>query len=139
MSVYFAEAGGYIKIGYSHDPIGRSATITTSGTRPSDLPRGAGVDLIGWVPGDHWREGSIHAQFVDSRVRGEWFRLDREAMHELIWQDPHGVDLHRMSASAVFCALNYPHFTRDELESAGVRIHAATEAEVFASLDSFTA
>lgn len=135
MSVYFAEAGGYIKIGYSRDPIGRSATITTSGTRPTDLPRGAEVDLIGWMPGSTWREGAFHAQHIETRVAGEWFRLDREYVHGLIWQDPHGVDLHRMSAIAVFCALKYPHLTRDQLASAGVPIAAVTEAEVFAALD----
>jgi len=135
MAVYFAEAGGYIKIGYSHDPIARAVTITRSGKRPADLPFNTEVDLIGWVPGSQWHEGAIHAEHIDARVEGEWFRLDREHVHSLIWRDPRGFDLHRMSATAVLYCREHPELTRDQIESAGVRILAATDAEVDAVFD----
>ena len=120
MSVYFAEAGAYTKIGYSANPISRAASLTTSGTRPDDLPRGTQVDLLGWVHGDQWRESEIQAAFIGQRVKGEWFhRIDRDVIRELIWDDPHGIDLHRMSALAVFYAYNHPGVTRDGIEAAG--------------------
>lgn len=123
MSVYFAEAGGYTKIGYSANPISRAATLTTNGKRPADLPRGEYVDLIGWVPGDTWREGVLHAQFVGSRVAGEWFhRVDRDVIRGLIWADPRGVDLHRMTALAAMYAIRHPGITRADIEAAGITL-----------------
>lgn len=125
MSVYFAEAGGYTKIGYSHDPIKRSTSLTRRGVRPDDLPYGAKANLIGWIPGDTWTEGSIHGRFMDRRVKGEWFNLiDREQIEGLIWDDPRGVSIRRMSAFAVLMADKHPALTRDELEAAGVPILA---------------
>ena len=135
MSVYFAEAGGFTKIGYSKNPVKRAATLTTNGKRPDGLPRGAFVDLIGWVPGDTWREAEIQAQFIDRRVAGEWFRLiDRETIHDLIWTDPRGVDLHRMSTLHVFYAVENPGATRAEMEAAGeIARQALAERLGFAS------
>lgn len=131
MSIYFAEAGGYIKIGYSAVPCKRAGSLTTNGTRPNDLPRGAEVDLIGWVPGDRWREGEVQARFIAKRVAGEWFRdIDREVICELIWSDPCGIDVYRMSAQAVFYAIRNPGVTRDEMTAAGVMVEALPEDEV---------
>lgn len=142
MSVYFAQAGGYTKIGFSDDPIDRQSTITTSGKRPDDLPYGADVDLIGWVPGDRWTEGAHHARFISKRVAGEWFRLDKDdvaAIKALIWADPRGVDIKGMSFAAVIACRRYPELTRDELAARGVRIKAVSEEEALATIFAPTA
>jgi hypothetical protein len=39
MAVYFATAGGYVKVGYSARPVKRAGTVTVHGKRP------CGVDL----------------------------------------------------------------------------------------------
>jgi hypothetical protein len=129
MSVYFAESCGYIKIGFAKDPIARASSLTEKGTRPLDVPHGAPVDLIGWVPGGYWQEGAFHARFIDRRVRGEWFDLDPEDVRPLIWEDPQGVDVQRMTAQAVFVMHRHPEFTREQLEAAGVEILAPSHAE----------
>lgn len=135
MSVYFAQAGRYIKVGYSADPIGRSTTVTRNGRRPADLPRLADTRLLGWIPGGLLREAQIHDAFADRRVDGEWFSIDELEVRDLIWSDPFGVDIQRMSALAVFASIKYPEWTRDEIAAAGIRIEAATEAESIAAMD----
>lgn len=125
MSVYFAQSGAYVKIGYSADPISRVSTVTTSGARPVDLPRGADARLLGWVPGD--RDALPLA--------GEWFYLDPAVVRALIWADPHGVDVARMSALAVFVACANPDWSRDQIGQAGVRVEAAPWSEALRGLD----
>lgn len=122
MSVYFAQAGAYIKIGYSSNPISRVATVTLSGRRPKTLPRGAEANLIGWVPGGRELEAEMHRRFAGDHVAGEWFYLDPEVAREVIWADPRGVDIRRMSALAVFTAMANPDLTRDDMARAGVPI-----------------
>lgn len=130
MSVYFAIAGDYMKIGYSWNPISRASTITTNCARPDDLPRATEVDLIGWVPGGHHREAEFHAKFADKRVAGEWFRgISRDEAAALVWDDPRGCDIQRMSAMAVFAAVRYPNATRDDIEAAGITVLAVSEEE----------
>lgn len=129
MSVYFAQAGAYIKIGYSGDPISRVATVTMNGRRPETLPRGAEATLLGWVPGNRELEAELHRRFAADHVAGEWFYLDPEVARGAIWADPRGVDIHRMSAMAVFAAMEFPEATRDELAAAGVQIEAGDLAE----------
>ena len=124
MSVYFAEAGGYMKIGYSADPISRVGTITTNGTRPADLPRAADATLLGWVPGTRAEESAFHRRFAADWIAGEWFRLDPDVIRDLIWADPSGIDVQRMSALAVFAACNNPGVTREQIAQAGVRVEA---------------
>lgn len=128
MSVYFVQAGSYLKIGYSIDPIGRSTTVTTNGKRPVDLPRFADARLIGWVPGDRMTETCWHARFAADHVRGEWFYLDPEVIRPLIWEDPCGVDMQRMSALAVFAADRHPGISRDEIAAAGIPAEASPMA-----------
>lgn len=138
MSVYFATAGGYMKIGYSKDPIARSTTLTTSGTRPDDLPRATDVTLLGWIPGDTNDEGVVHARFRGNRVKGEWFAdVDVDAVRELIWNHPHGVDVQRMSAWAVFTMDRYPELTRDDLTSRGIPVEARPLEESHLLMDRF--
>ena len=124
MSVYFARSGIYTKIGYSKDPIARATTVTTHGARPDDVARGADVTLMGWVPGDRKREAEFHRAFASTSVAGEWFDVDEATVRGLLWDDPRGVDVQRMSALAVFAMLRSPNVTRAELDAAGVPVEA---------------
>lgn len=125
MSVYFALAGGYVKVGYSAKPFGRMTTVTRNGRRPTDLPHAADVELLGWVPGDRDVEAAWHRRFAADHVAGEWFYLAPDMVRSLIWSDPCGVDLVRMPAPAVFAAIKYPAATRDDLARAGYTVEAA--------------
>lgn len=124
MSVYFLESGPYMKIGFSDDPIARAESATRLGKRPDDLPRESDADLIGWIPGDRKVEAKMHQRFAHLRVAGEWFWSEREQAAELIWADPRGVDMHRMSAQAVFAMVKHPTLTRAEVELAGIPVAA---------------
>ena len=126
MSVYFIEAGPYMKIGFSDNPIARAGTVTRLGKRPDDLPFEADAELIGWIPGDRKVEKQLHERYAHLRVAGEWFWSERDAMAELIWADPRGVDMHRMSALAVGAMHKHPTLTRAEVEAAGIRVMAAS-------------
>lgn len=128
MSVYFVEAGPYMKIGYSADPTQRIESVTRTGARPDDLPKNAEADLIGWIPGGRERESELHKRFAGVRVASEWFWSEREAVLELIWADPRGVDIHGMSALATVAMLNYPELTRDDVAVAGIPVRAVSEA-----------
>lgn len=135
MAVYFATSRGYTKIGYAADPFQRIGTVTTNGTRPSDLPRKSKARLIGWVPGSYWDEGALHGRFKDRRVRGEWFRdIDDVEVRDLIWSDPRGVDIKRMSASAVFAMHANPDLSREDLAAAGVIVNAVPAEEAIKRL-----
>lgn len=135
MSVYFVESCGLMKIGYSKDPIGRSTTVTRNGTRPDSIPFDAPTTLVGWIPGTMRDEGRLHAQFADHRIEGEWFDLPREVVAPIIWADPCGVDIHRMSATAVIAMNHYRDMTRDEVASHGIPVEAAPREELMAHLD----
>jgi hypothetical protein len=126
MAVYFARSGAYMKIGYSADPTQRVATITTAGTRPDDVPYAADAQLFGWIPGDRIRESQVHRCFSQDRVAGEWFYLSDAPIRDLIWSDPRGIDIQRMSAVAVFVGLRYPQLVRDEMAALGVPVEAST-------------
>lgn len=130
MSVYFAQAGAHIKIGYSADPIKRVASVTRNGTRPSDVARFADADLLGWVPGDHAAEAAWHRRFAADHVAGEWFYLDPATVRDLIWADPCGIDLERMSALAVIAAHRHPGVSREQLAAAGIPVEANPDAAV---------
>lgn len=124
MSVYFAAAGPYIKIGYSADPIARASTVTTAGKRPATLPRATPTHLIGWIPGDRAVEAAMHQRFAADHVAGEWFYISADMVRDLIWADPRGVDMRRMSAMAVFTAQARPEATREQMELAGIPVEA---------------
>lgn len=124
MSVYFAAVGGYVKIGYSADPIGRTSTVTVNAKRPTDVPRGADAQLIGWVPGERDEEARWHRSFAADHVAGEWFYIDPDVVSQLIWADPCGIDLDRMSALAVLAANAHPGISREEIAAAGIPVNA---------------
>ena len=75
--VYFAECEpGYVKIGYSTDPIRRLVSIrnTCSLLIPPDANLHT-LRLIGVTPVNRYREGQIHRDLATHKVIGEWFRL----------------------------------------------------------------
>lgn len=77
MSVYFAQVGGYIKVGSSDDPERRVRRLFSSETRyckPDDCPTDAGSRrLLLTIPGSLNVEWSCHRALDDFRVVGEFF------------------------------------------------------------------
>lgn len=69
-SVYFAEADGFVKIGYSTNVEARLRSLSTGAPFP--------VRLIGSHPGTQADEAALHRKFRDHRVSGEWFRASDE-------------------------------------------------------------
>lgn len=64
-SVYFADAGGQIKIGWSKKVGTRIAQLQTGSAVP--------IRLVGTVPGGRGLERRLHDQFAHLRLVGEWF------------------------------------------------------------------
>lgn len=114
MSVYFARVRGYVKIGFSVDPVRRARTIASGGNciKPDDIERSDPVDLLGWIPGDRSVERAMHRKFADLYVTGEWF-WDDDTYEEAIWEDPFGVPLSGVPAAAVMMLVDFPSIRRD--------------------------
>jgi hypothetical protein len=75
--VYFAEADGATKIGFSKDnPDGRVSALQGGNPHP--------LKLIVAVPGDRRMEKHLHQMFYLYRLKGEWFRSDAFGLPELI-------------------------------------------------------
>lgn len=73
--IYFALASGtdLVKIGFtSGDPLKRLGELQTG--CPHKLV------LLGTSWGDEQKEASLHAEFKDVRVSGEWFRLTTKTL-----------------------------------------------------------
>jgi hypothetical protein len=64
-SVYFIEAGGFIKIGHSKDWKGRLRGLSGS----SPLP----LAILYVTRGGHEKERALHRKFQHCRSHGEWF------------------------------------------------------------------
>lgn len=112
MSVYFARVKGYVKIGFSDDPISRMSTIAT-GTciKPADVNYGDKVDLFGWIPGDRHTEASMHRAFGNLAVTAEWF-WDDAAYEELIEAHPFGVPMNDVPVHVAVWMQNDPSLSR---------------------------
>lgn len=105
MSVYFAAAGGYIKVGYSADPIKRTQwTTIDSAIRPIDLERGTPVELLGWIPGGRDVERQTHARLGERWIAGEWF-TDCDAVREVLHSAPEAAVVAEISAMALLAVL----------------------------------
>lgn len=80
--VYFIEAGDYIKIGYSRDPIGRLVQIRSG--RGVKLPDGldpSRARILTVEPGTHSHEKRLHDRFAEHRAAGEWFNKNDRLTH----------------------------------------------------------
>lgn len=72
MSVYFLEAEGRIKIGFSDTVEQRVRTILCA------YPKGG--KLLGSMPGDRAIERFFHKKFAADRLFGEWFKPSEELL-----------------------------------------------------------
>lgn len=71
-SVYFADAGGQIKIGWSKKVSQRLAQLQTGSASP--------IKLLGTMPGGLAVERRVHAKFAHLRLSGEWFTAAPELL-----------------------------------------------------------
>lgn len=100
MSVYLMASSGYIKVGYSADPIARSESVTRF-NRPTDVDYNAPVEVIGWFPGQRDRERQAHMDLGAHWVMGEWF-VDKPEVRAYLKAQDDAVVMDEMSAAAVF-------------------------------------
>lgn len=80
--VYFIEAGNFIKIGYSRDPLIRLGQIRRG--RATATPDGLDTStarLLAIEQGDMFLEKSLHKRFAEHRVAGEWFEKNDRLAH----------------------------------------------------------
>jgi hypothetical protein len=76
MSVYFAQVGRYIKVGYSQNPEVRVEKLFQSGTRyarPVDCSLDAPRTLLAVAPGDKSEERACHEALADFAAGCEFF------------------------------------------------------------------
>lgn len=87
MSVYFAQVGPYIKIGYSANPERRVRNLMASGTRytaPADTPLDEGSRrLIRYIDGELATEQAIHVALQDFTLGLEWY-VDEPEVRDFI-------------------------------------------------------
>jgi hypothetical protein len=110
MSVYFAQRGnGPIKIGHS-----RSVKVRMSGL-------GAGVKLLGAIPGGRSEERAMHVQFAHLRLnpKGEWFAPADDLIEYI---RTHGQDHTPDSELGVATAVRYSKSFVKELDRIAERI-----------------
>lgn len=82
MSVYFAVAGPFVKIGRSYKPAERMEQLrrsTSGGAVPNGLDRSL-ITLAATVPGDRAEERAMHDRFIEARAAGEWFHATPELL-----------------------------------------------------------
>lgn len=80
--VYFIEAGDYIKIGYSRDPIGRLSQIRKGGgTKAPDGLDTSNARVLAVEQGTQMDESNLHRRFAEHRVTGEWFQKNERLTH----------------------------------------------------------
>lgn len=132
MSVYFARVKGYVKIGYSADPIERIGTITTgSCEKPDDVIYGDPIHALGWVPGDRKTEKAIHHRFGHLHVLGEWF-WDDDSYEAFIEADEFGLPYAGATMDLVILMRDYPHVPRSKV----LKVLAAERAKASADPES---
>lgn len=80
--VYFIEAGDYIKIGYSRDPIGRLSQIRKrQGVKLPDGLDPSRARILTVEQGTQSLEKRLHDRFAEHRVAGEWFEKNDRLTH----------------------------------------------------------
>lgn len=70
--IYFVEAHGYIKIGFTRDLDRRVSVLDQVFPEP--------IILLHHIPGTTRTEMELHRKFAHLRVRGEWFRKAPDLM-----------------------------------------------------------
>jgi hypothetical protein len=124
MSVYFARVKGYVKIGYSADPMKRMSSIAKrSRTAPADVSPSDEVDPLGWIPGDRSVERRMHMSFGHLHVIGEWF-WDDDAFDDFLRSHDFAVLPHDLSIQAVVLMEEFPHVPRATIVEACAARHA---------------
>lgn len=80
--VYFIEAGDYIKIGHSRDPMGRLSQIRKGRgvALPDDLDP-SGARILAVEQGGMFEEKKLHRRFTIHRAAGEWFKKNDRLTH----------------------------------------------------------
>jgi len=68
--IYFLKANDRVKIGYSHDPVSRIASLQTSSSYD--------LETLLLIDGTLDEEKELHTKFSMKRRSGEWFELDEE-------------------------------------------------------------
>lgn len=90
-SVYFADAGGQIKIGWSKKVSARLAQLQTGSAVP--------IKLLGTTPGGRAVERRIHERFAHLRLSGEWFIAAPELLAFIAQRASNVIDLDSRRAS----------------------------------------
>lgn len=70
--IYFISSGDAVKIGISQDVARRLESLQCGS--PVELT------LLGTRPGGEVEERALHQKFAHLRIRGEWFRLERDLL-----------------------------------------------------------
>lgn len=118
MSVYFACVKGYVKIGYSADPLTRMTSITSkSAKRPLDIKAGDSVDLLGWIPGDRDVERQMHMRFAHHYFNGEWF-YDADDYDEFLASHEFAALPHELSVPELMFMFENPSVPRASVSAA---------------------
>jgi hypothetical protein len=76
--IYYIQCGQFLKIGTSIDPEKRCDQLRRGGKALRPSVWAGDPQLITYLPGNVFKERSLHHQFASKRDRGEWFVLDQE-------------------------------------------------------------
>lgn len=80
--VYFIEAGDFIKIGHSRDPIIRLGDVRKrAGMKIPDGLDTSRARILAVEQGTHTYESRLHRRFAEYRVAGEWFKKNDRLAH----------------------------------------------------------
>lgn len=115
MSVYFAQVKGYVKIGYSCNPVKRMSALLRNGIKvPADVSREDRINLLGWLPGDRYVEADTQARFRHLHVGGEWF-WDEPEIDAYLTSHPRGFRYGLDPDDVSVLIREFPHLTRAQI------------------------
>ena len=89
MYLYCISDGELCKFGFSAEPLKRLRALQTGSSNVLELVHTIAVDV------EHVRllERTLHKEFANLRVRGEWFRCSAsEGVHMLTWFEIHYIN-----------------------------------------------
>jgi T5orf172 domain len=76
-SVYFAQGGPFLKIGFSGNPEKRITNLGYTLSRPKDT---GPLSLISAIPGGRTLETLAHKLFRGFQIGGEWFEANQQSL-----------------------------------------------------------